>query len=160
MNKIFLQIAVYIGLSVIVIGGYHLKQKYDLQNDTEVKRALITKDLKDPSSALFRNEILKKSDWLCGEINSKNSYGAYTGFKRFLVFDSSDIYLEDIGSVGPSKNRFYTDSMRSFELEQIQREIDILKYRSVNNTAPPFKSLKEEDRIRELFEEIWKSTCN
>lgn len=159
MNKILLQIAVYIGLSVTVVGGYHLKQKYDLQNDTEVKRALVTKDIKDPSSAQFRNEILKQSDWLCGEINSKNSYGAYTGFKRFVVFDSSDAYREDIGSVGTSKSRFYTDSMSSFRLKQIQREIDIINYRKTNNTAPPFESLTEEDRSRELFEEVWKSTC-
>lgn len=35
--------------------------------------------LKDPSSAKFRN-----MNGMCGEVNSKNSFGAYTGFVRFI----------------------------------------------------------------------------
>ncbi|QRF07537.1 hypothetical protein [Acinetobacter pittii] len=35
--------------------------------------------LKDPSSAEFRN-----MNGMCGEVNSKNSFGAYTGFVRFI----------------------------------------------------------------------------
>ena len=36
--------------------------------------------LKDPGSAEFRNQ-----KGLCGEVNSKNSFGAYTGYQRFIV---------------------------------------------------------------------------
>ncbi|MGF2346357.1 hypothetical protein ACOI3N_19070, partial [Acinetobacter baumannii] len=35
--------------------------------------------LKDPGSAEFRN-----MNGMCGEVNSKNSFGAYTGFVRFI----------------------------------------------------------------------------
>ena len=39
--------------------------------------------LKDPSSAQFRN--VKVSDkTVCGEMNGKNSFGAYTGFEPFM----------------------------------------------------------------------------
>ncbi|AOA58278.1 hypothetical protein [Acinetobacter larvae] len=49
--------------------------------------------LKDGESARFRNVIGN-----CGEVNSKNSYGAYAGFSRFVfkrdngkvVFDNPD----------------------------------------------------------------------
>lgn len=160
MNKIVLQIAAYISLSIIIVGGYNLKQNYDLKNNIAVKRILITKDFKDPVSAQFRNEVLKQSDWLCGEINSKNSYGAYTGFKRFAAFDSRDAYLEDVGSLGTSESRFFTEPAGFSTLERIQREIDILNYRKDNNNAPPsFKSLTEEDRKRAGFEEVWNSIC-
>ena len=36
--------------------------------------------LKDPSSAEIRNHSGN-----CGEVNSKNSFGGYTGFKRFIA---------------------------------------------------------------------------
>lgn len=49
--------------------------------------------LLDPKSAQFRNVRLipdaKRSDaaglGVCGEINGKNAYGAYAGFKRFVA---------------------------------------------------------------------------
>lgn len=41
--------------------------------------------LKDPSSAEFRNEFVHQtSGHLCGEVNAKNSFGAYVGFRRFV----------------------------------------------------------------------------
>lgn len=36
--------------------------------------------LKDPESAQIRNQ-----SGMCGEVNSKNSFGGYTGFKRFIA---------------------------------------------------------------------------
>lgn len=36
--------------------------------------------LKDPDSAQIRNQ-----HGFCGEVNSKNSFGGYTGFKRFIA---------------------------------------------------------------------------
>lgn len=43
--------------------------------------------LKDPSSAQFRNIYISKKtdDVVCGEVNAKNSYGGYNGFKTFIV---------------------------------------------------------------------------
>lgn len=40
--------------------------------------------LKDPRSAEFRNlRPAVTGLYLCGEVNAKNSYGGYTGFKKF-----------------------------------------------------------------------------
>ena len=49
------------------------------------REALLTR-LKDPESARFRN-VKPTADglYLCGEVNSKNSMGGYTGFKKFYV---------------------------------------------------------------------------
>lgn len=44
----------------------------------DAKRALIAV-LKDPDSATIRNQ-----NGFCGEVNSKNSFGGYTGFRRFI----------------------------------------------------------------------------
>ncbi len=44
--------------------------------------------LKDPFSAQFRHlSVVRKPDqvYVCGEVNSKNSYGAYGGFTSFIA---------------------------------------------------------------------------
>lgn len=160
MKKLTVQIVVYLGLSIVAIGGYRLKQNYDMQNDIEEKRALITLSLKDPSSAQFRNELMNKSKWLCGEINAKNEYGAYTGFKKFVAFDSSNAYLESIGSVGTIVGDNQVSRNTDFRIRQIQREIEISDYRKTYGTAASFGSLTDNDRNREQFDEVWKSTCS
>lgn len=47
----------------------------------------ITKQrLKDPSSAEFRGlRVAKNGAVVCGEVNSKNSFGAFTGFRRVAI---------------------------------------------------------------------------
>lgn len=46
-------------------------------------RAPMLSMLKDPESAQFRDEYIMGRN-LCGQVNSKNSYGAYAGFTRFI----------------------------------------------------------------------------
>lgn len=50
-------------------------------------KAMLTRDFKDPSSATYRGLFISKKGMtaLCGEINAKNSYGAYVGFRRFYA---------------------------------------------------------------------------
>lgn len=53
------------------------------QAESKGKEVLLAK-LKDPQSAQFRN-VRPSTDglYLCGEVNSKNSYGGYPGFRKF-----------------------------------------------------------------------------
>lgn len=57
-------------------------------NFTAAAKHVVTQDLKDPESAKFRNLRTVKTDTglriLCGEMNAKNSYGAYTGYVPFV----------------------------------------------------------------------------
>lgn len=53
----------------------------------------ITKDLKDPDSAIFRSEYIQKTPsknesmyFVCGEINAKNSYGGYVGYAPYYYY--------------------------------------------------------------------------
>ncbi len=56
----------------------------------EARKSVVI-NFKDPDSAKFRNEVIYHNSSLttshhvgvCGEVNSKNSYGAYTGFERY-----------------------------------------------------------------------------
>jgi hypothetical protein len=53
-------------------------------------KAAVTYDLKDPDSAKFRPMVAGvavggTSIMVCGEVNSKNSFGGYVGFTSYLV---------------------------------------------------------------------------
>ena len=51
---------------------------------------IVKSQLKDSGSAKFRNQ-----KGACGEVNAKNSFGAYTGFKRYAVISSELFFIDD-----------------------------------------------------------------
>lgn len=51
--------------------------------------------LKDPGSATFRGQFRGKSGVACGEVNSKNSFGGYSGFQRYMASGGGVVFLED-----------------------------------------------------------------
>lgn len=54
-------------------------------------RERLLRELRDPGSAQFRNvQVLQANQGnrgytFCGEVNSKNGFGGYAGFKRFIA---------------------------------------------------------------------------
>lgn len=82
-----------------------VEAKKELQSTIEYK-------LKDASSAKLKNLKLdhpsqesESSYIICGIINSKNSYGAYTGYKRFAFSKTDDdkYFVVDSEGKGPAK---------------------------------------------------------
>ena len=67
------------------------KSKEQCLNEfVEETKALLIEDFKDPSSVQWRHLFVSSGEEegpapkvLCGEVNGKNSYGAYVGFRRF-----------------------------------------------------------------------------
>ncbi len=59
------------------------------QSTLAAARSALTVSFKDPSSAQFRNERVYRlatgGTAICGEVNGKNSFGAYIGFKHYYV---------------------------------------------------------------------------
>lgn len=56
-------------------------------------KAAVSEKLKDPTSALF-SDIKVVSGGVCGQVNGKNSYGAYEGNTGF-VWKLGTVYIED-----------------------------------------------------------------
>jgi hypothetical protein len=55
--------------------------------------------LKDPASAQFRavaaTQSNDKEGWrVCGEVNARNSYGGYTGFRKFAWLSTGEVYIK------------------------------------------------------------------
>lgn len=84
--------AAVIAAILAAMGFATYRAKYDDWVTIPKMRLQVTNRLKDPGSAQFRNEALARG-WLCGEFNSKNGYGAYGGFSRFIT-GSAGTYIE------------------------------------------------------------------
>lgn len=71
------------------------EQERKLKEQAELKKVedAVRYYLKDGDSAKFRNVIKN-----CGEVNAKNSWGAYAGFTRFIVQSDKDVVFEDPGN--------------------------------------------------------------
>jgi len=52
-------------------------------------------ELKDPDSVSFRN-VHSNSGGTCGELNAKNSFGAYTGYQKFIVVKNHVVIYDTI----------------------------------------------------------------
>jgi len=59
-----------------------------------VVKSFVANRLKDPDAAKFRG-VKVKWDTVCGEVNAKNSYGGYVGYRRFYAIDGSDLHMEE-----------------------------------------------------------------
>ena len=68
-----------------------------LPKSQEELQALVRTALKDPESATFKELNYVDGRALCGQVNAKNSYGGYTGFRRFVA-DYEGIYWSGDGS--------------------------------------------------------------
>lgn len=86
------------------------KARYDwaYQVKYAVKRDLLS-SLKDPTGAVIESAVVapppgfdynsdvKSKDpvYVCGQVNAKNSFGGYTGWKRFVWISDDGLYAED-----------------------------------------------------------------
>lgn len=82
------------------------KEKRIAENAIWLVKDLVRAKLKDGKSAEFRNVnfVSKgKVEVVCGEVNSKNSYGAYAGWSRFIsngIEETTRLESEVVGFPG------------------------------------------------------------
>lgn len=84
-----------------------LKQDLPAQQAVVVKKQ-VKYSLKDPESARFRNLFLSvpqkegMNPSTCGEVNARNSYGGYTGFRWFFMLKDEPLIWDDSDDSGSS----------------------------------------------------------
>ncbi|MAF87192.1 MAG: hypothetical protein CMK91_05275 [Pseudomonas sp.] len=77
--------------------GWPKVSSVELKKNSEAAKSAILDRLNDPFSARFKNVKLGKNKNLvqaCGEVNAKNGYGAYAGFRRFGIL-GDQVILDD-----------------------------------------------------------------
>jgi ABC-type multidrug transport system fused ATPase/permease subunit len=86
------------------------EQLKKLSRDTDEKKIedlkkIIRSTLKDPDSSQFRELFLNFSKTaLCGEVNAKNSYGGYVGFRSFVATSEGAISWNGQNCISSSTN--------------------------------------------------------
>lgn len=80
----------------------------------------VAAELRDPSSAQFRN-IMEGTETACGEVNAKNAFGAYTGFRKFTYRGGITLFEpeQSPGFNTQQLTQFYEDQAR-FARNQIK----------------------------------------
>jgi len=84
-----LKIAALLTIATLLAGCDTASNKTDEIGDAErAAKSGMTKDFFDPGAVQYRDVQAKgkPGDYtFCGELNGKNRYGAFTGFKRFIA---------------------------------------------------------------------------
>lgn len=89
--KKLLFLNIMIGLLIVGCSKSSEEKLVDETEKLELKvQAYVRTLLKDGDSAKFRNQYK-----MCGEVNSKNSFGAYTGFTKYIVTDDKTFFEEE-----------------------------------------------------------------
>ena len=96
------------------------------QQEADAIKALVRAEMKDPEATRFTKLKMRLGN-LCGEVNSKNSFGAYAGAEKFTAFRggvSLRSKREYVDALQVAANQPTTHFAEAFdkEWEQCQRE--------------------------------------
>ena len=156
MNRIITAAMLATCLAIVASGVYWLK--YEDWVVLPRARALISDKLRDPSSTQFRNDNLSDKDWLCGEINTKNGAGGYSGFSRFISHGRPSTFsIEGVG---------YLDEMTTEQLlAALTKKTEIYaRYNRLRKDIPDLKMPSdahiERMVLKEVFDDEWKEHCS
>ena len=152
-------IALAAGVLIVAGSAFAIQQYIDWTHVAQ-RRAHAVQQLRDPDSVQFRAEKLARAGWLCGELNGKNAYGAYTGFKRFVSLGEYDAWIEGSGYAGKPG-----DQPTAQILAGIDAQIAVLKrHIEAKKERPDLPTLSEQEAAalaeQEMFAERWKKHCS
>ena len=122
------------------------------------QRLAVLEVLKDPDTAKFKNEK-SRGEYVCGEVNSKNGMGAYTGYSRFI--SSKRGYAMD----GDSTSTLFPERSSSASLheqaDEAIKSLDLytatLKHENDERRAGRTPTKAELDRY--AFSLLWEKYC-
>ena len=152
-------IALAAGVLMVAGSAFAIQQYIDWTHVAQ-RRAHAVQQLRDPDSVQFRAEKLTRAGWLCGELNGKNAYGAYTGFKRFVSLGEYDAWVEGSGYAGKPGGQPTAQILAGIDAQiaVLKRHIEAKKER------PDLPTLSEQEAAalaeQEMFAERWKKHCS
>ncbi len=102
--------------SVAFIGYKYFSGKEERELEKQARKAfyaevfrsqsLVEANLKDPDSAEFKDQIYN-----CGLVNAKNGFGAYMGYKRYVVV-VNQVFLEGSNADSDSMTKLWNEACR------------------------------------------------
>jgi hypothetical protein len=152
MKKLFH--ALVFAFTAFTLSGCNPYVEYQKSVEIRNLRSVVTASMKDPSSTQFRDETYSNGT-LCGELNSKNGYGAYVGFKRFIVENKKEAFLDGTGFVGKEMSHDNVIISLDYRNEVLREIIDEAKAGKEKPSADAI-----ENRVTlHSFNKLWKNLC-
>lgn len=137
-----------IGILIMTIGGILLA---GCDSPLSKAQEIAARNLKDPSSAQFRDVREARGGAVCGEMNGKNAFGAYTGFKRFVVrAGTSSVVTEPDEAMTEAEQQIATDQCR---------DSSGLGYAAEHSACEGVTKLTEQIKARSAFRSAY-SNCD
>lgn len=100
--------------------------KEEINNKVNEAKDYVVNSLKDPGSANFREVKIFQVEhiggidtFVCGEVNAKNSYGGYVGFKTFIIWENNMKISGGIGNRGSLFSRKANDKWWKYEADDL-----------------------------------------
>lgn len=162
MNRKFHKpIMIVLAIAVIYI-GFNFKQLFV----APFFRSAIVNNTIDPTSVIFRNERFNGLI-MCGEFNSKNRMGAYTGFERFIS-NFNNAKIPSVVSILSKDGDVSSQLLFQMKLSMLigkDKEIYIDNLDKFRDQLPTIYEDKydlekaNEDTRREEFNIYWDSIC-
>ena len=157
-RKHLVSILLGLGVSISIISVFKYEAWVTFPKAREPIRAL----MKDPDSAKFQGEFISFTGWFCGEVNSKNEYGAYVGYKRFFSNTRPiRIFIEGTGRADEVSN---SEENIDDYLLRLTKETEILRQENLaQKNGRPHKKYTDSERIalanQQIFDEQWTDRC-
>jgi len=161
MKKTYKNITIAFSILLLAYVVFNFQQLFIIPK----YRAPIIENAIDPTTVLFKNEKIH-GEFLCGEFNSKNRMGAYTGFNRFIS-NPNKALLADFELTSSANN-----ASLELEFEMAARNLieknkeSYEKFNSIENEflAKRFSSDEEFKKAQSTvkqskFKIFWNSIC-
>lgn len=159
--SLFVKISAFLFLITNVCTGIAAEPAKKKPNIKELREA-VSASFKDPLSSQYRNEIFKDGV-LCGEVNSKNSYAAYVGFKRFVSVKNNhgiSSVVDGVGFVAGDDSTLTTNLLRATADLEVQLEMSELLRENPKSRVPYMSKAEQEKKSEEIFfAKLWEQYC-
>lgn len=133
--------------TILLVAGLALA---GCSNEADKAKELVANELRDPSSAQFRDvEVVKQKDGssaVCGEVNGKNAYGGYAGFQSFTVrgtevfLRANDVDIRDGAAIQAQTEAIRADTqycvLKGRSLEDVEAETNAILEKIGEPSAP------------------------
>jgi len=148
-----------IALVAAAIGGATFWIMYDDWVTLPKARKLVADRVIDPTSILFRNDRLVGFNWHCGEFNSKNRMGAYTGYEKFISGrQTKTLYIESEGMVGDETTEEVLLVMAKVNA-RMEKQIKLRDQTPGMVIERESMTSRDERGRREVFQDHWANIC-
>lgn len=122
------------------------------------QRAIVSNTLRDPDSAVFKDDQSGSNGAYCARVNGNNAYGAKTGFRRVIIDESGVVLIEgETPACGRAdcQDSDVMDYGTSVSIEALRKELQQPRSDPYSKAGEAFKEWAQ----LKVFNDTWREHC-